>query len=95
MREPPARGERREIAGIPGWGIGSSRVPDPGLSPSENAQRYFKEYKRARDASRRVPELVAVADRELSYLADMDTLVRIADEPSRIRSLREERRHAL
>jgi predicted ribosome quality control (RQC) complex YloA/Tae2 family protein len=67
---------------------------DPRETPSQNAQRYFKEYKRARDASRRVPELVAVAERELGYLAEMDTLVRIADEPSRIRALREELRVA-
>jgi predicted ribosome quality control (RQC) complex YloA/Tae2 family protein len=67
---------------------------DPRETPSQNAQRYFKEYKRARDASRRVPELVAVAERELGYLAEMDTLVRIADDPSRIRALREELRVA-
>jgi len=41
-----------------------------------------------------VPELVAVAERELAYLAEMDTLVRIADEPSRVRALREELRVA-
>jgi predicted ribosome quality control (RQC) complex YloA/Tae2 family protein len=65
---------------------------DPRESPSENAQRYFKEYKRARDASRRVPPLVERADQEIRYLDEMDTMVRIADEPSRIRALREELR---
>ena len=65
---------------------------DPRESPSENAQRYFKEYKRARDASRRVPELIAKADQEITHLDEMDTLVRIADEPSRIRALRDELR---
>ncbi|MCC7369222.1 MAG: NFACT family protein [Chloroflexi bacterium] len=67
---------------------------EPRESASENAQRYFRDYKRARDASRRVPLLVAQADRELSHLAEMDTLVRIADDPSRIRALREELRVA-
>lgn len=67
---------------------------DPRESASENAQRYFAQYKRARDASRRVPELIGLAERELSYLAEMDTLVRIADEPSRVRALREELRVA-
>ena len=67
---------------------------DPRESPSENAQRYFKEYKRARDASRRVPELIGKADQEITHLDEMDTLVRIADEPSRIRALREELRTA-
>jgi predicted ribosome quality control (RQC) complex YloA/Tae2 family protein len=41
-----------------------------------------------------VPELVALADRELAYLDDMDTLVRIADDPSRLRGLRDELRLA-
>jgi predicted ribosome quality control (RQC) complex YloA/Tae2 family protein len=67
---------------------------DPRETPSENAQHYFAQYKRARDASRRVPDLIAVAERELSYLAEMDTLVRIADDPSRVRALREELRVA-
>jgi predicted ribosome quality control (RQC) complex YloA/Tae2 family protein len=67
---------------------------EPRESPSENAQRYFREYKRARDAGRRVPELIAIADREIAHLDDMDTLVRIADDPSRIRALRDELRVA-
>ncbi len=67
---------------------------DPRETPSENAQRYFKEYRRARDAGRRVPELVAVADREIAHLDEMDVLVRMADDPSRIRALREELRVA-
>ncbi|MGE3269680.1 MAG: NFACT family protein [Chloroflexota bacterium] len=67
---------------------------DPHETPSENAQRYFKDYRRARDASRRVPPLVAQADREIAHLDEMDTLVRMADDPSRIRALREELRVA-
>jgi predicted ribosome quality control (RQC) complex YloA/Tae2 family protein len=65
---------------------------DPRASPTENAQAYFREYRRARDASRRVPELLAQADREIAHLDEMDTLVRIADDPSRIRALRDELR---
>ena len=56
---------------------------EPRESASDDAQRYFKVYKRARDATRGT-ELVAVADRELAHLDEMDTLVRIADDPSRI-----------
>ena len=67
---------------------------DPRETPSENAQRYFKEYKRARDASRRVPELIGKAGQEIAHLDEMDTLVRIADDPGRIRSLAEELRTA-
>jgi predicted ribosome quality control (RQC) complex YloA/Tae2 family protein len=67
---------------------------DPHESASENAQRYFREYRRARDASRRVPLLVAQADRELAHLDEMDTLVRIAEDPMQIRALRDELRGA-
>jgi predicted ribosome quality control (RQC) complex YloA/Tae2 family protein len=67
---------------------------DPRETASQNAQRYFKEYKRARDAGRRVPELVAVADREIAHLDEMDVMVRMADDPPRIRALREELRVA-
>jgi len=67
---------------------------DPRLSAVENAQQYFREYKRARDAGRRVPALIAQADRELAHLDDMDTMVRIADDPGRLRALREELRQA-
>jgi predicted ribosome quality control (RQC) complex YloA/Tae2 family protein len=67
---------------------------DPRQTASENAQRYFRDYKRARDANRRVPLLVAQADRELAHLDEMDTLVRIADDPGRIRALRDELRGA-
>jgi predicted ribosome quality control (RQC) complex YloA/Tae2 family protein len=67
---------------------------DPRETASQNAQRYFKEYKRARDAGRRVPELLAVADREIAHLDEMDVMVRMADDPSRIRALREELRVA-
>lgn len=67
---------------------------DPRETASQNAQRYFKDYKRARDAGRRVPALVAVADREIAHLDEMDVMVRMADDPPRIRALREELRVA-
>jgi predicted ribosome quality control (RQC) complex YloA/Tae2 family protein len=50
---------------------------DPQLSPIENANRYFDQYKRARDARARVPERIAEAENELAYaeqiLNDLDT----------------------
>ncbi|MCC6177337.1 MAG: NFACT family protein [Chloroflexi bacterium] len=67
---------------------------DPLLTPADNAQQYFKEYRRARDASRRVPELLARADHELAHLDDMETLVRNADDPGRVRTLRSELRES-
>jgi predicted ribosome quality control (RQC) complex YloA/Tae2 family protein len=65
---------------------------DPKESPVENAQRYFRDYKRARDSARRVPELLQQATHELAYLDEMRTLAELAEDPGRIRALREELR---
>ena len=65
---------------------------DPTQSPIDNAQRYFREYRRARDAARRVPELLRQADLELRYLEEMQALVELADDPARIGALSEELR---
>ncbi len=49
---------------------------DPTLTPVENAQRYFKEYRRLKDAAERVPPLLEAATAELDYaeqlLNDLD-----------------------
>ncbi|MBI4674475.1 MAG: NFACT family protein [Chloroflexi bacterium] len=49
---------------------------DPQLSPLENANRYFDQYKRARDARARVPERIAEVENEIAYaeqiLNDLD-----------------------
>lgn len=63
---------------------------DPALTPLENAQRYFEEYTRARDAGRVVPELVEQTRLELRYLDEMDAQVRLADEPATLEQLRRE-----
>ncbi len=67
---------------------------DPRDSPLENAQRYFRDYKKARDASRRVPELLNRATLELAYLDDMRTFAETVDDPGRLRTLRAELRAA-
>ena len=50
---------------------------DANLSPIENANRYFDQYKRARDAQMRVPEHIAETANEIAYaeqiLNDLDT----------------------
>ena len=49
---------------------------DPQLSPLENANRYFDQYKRARDAQAQVPEHIAQVENEIAYaeqiLNDLD-----------------------
>lgn len=51
---------------------------DPGLSPSENAQRYFERYRKAQRATEGLPERVAQAETERNYLSQMAALVETA-----------------
>ncbi len=56
---------------------------DPQLSPQDNAQRYFKQYRRAKHAEAMLQELIARGERELIYLDS------VADELDRAVSERE------
>lgn len=56
---------------------------DPLLSPQDNAQRYFKQYRRAKNAEAMLHELIARGERELAYLDS------VADELDRAVSERE------
>ena len=51
---------------------------DAALSPSENAQRYFEQYRKAQRATEGVPECVAQAETERAYLGQMAALVETA-----------------
>jgi len=51
---------------------------DAALSPSENAQRYFEQYRKAQRATEGVPERVAQAETERAYLSQMAALVETA-----------------
>ena len=54
---------------------------DPQLSPQDNAQRYFKQYRRAKNAETMLHELIARGERELAYLDSVaDELERAASE---------------
>lgn len=63
---------------------------DPKLSPTENAQRYFREYTKARDAAREIPVLLDTVRLEREYLEQMLTLVELAEEEVDIRALSRE-----
>ncbi|MBE6935092.1 MAG: fibronectin/fibrinogen-binding protein [Ruminococcaceae bacterium] len=56
---------------------------DPQLSPQDNAQRYYKQYRRAKNAEAMLHELIARGERELIYLDS------VADELTRAVSERE------
>jgi predicted ribosome quality control (RQC) complex YloA/Tae2 family protein len=63
---------------------------DPRLSPIENAQAYFARYRKARETEERVPQLLDEARHAAEHLADLRTLVEVADEMDAIRALRRE-----
>lgn len=71
------------------WGERTIRL-DPTLDPVANAQRYFREYRKARDAVRQVPELLREVERDLAYLDELAVFVASAAEPGQLRALRAE-----
>ena len=63
---------------------GSVRIPlDPTLTPSQNAQRYYKKYRKADNAQKALTQQVSECEAELSYI---DT---VFDELSRAETLSE------
>lgn len=54
---------------------------DPSLTPSQNAQKYYKEYRKAKTAEEKLTEQIEIATRELEYLDSVfDTLTRAETE---------------
>jgi predicted ribosome quality control (RQC) complex YloA/Tae2 family protein len=63
---------------------------DPKLTPVENAQRYFRDYRRARDAARVVPGLIKRTEHELAYLAEVVNQLDLATDQTALEQLRRE-----
>ena len=63
---------------------------DGSLSASDNAQAYFARYRKAREAEERVPRLLEEGRQQALYLADLRTLVELADGMDSVRALRRE-----
>ena len=54
---------------------------DPALTPSQNAQKYYKEYRKAKTAEEKLTEQIALAQSELEYLETvLDALARAETE---------------
>ena len=71
-------------------GEGVLQIPlDSTLSASENAQSYFARYHKAKKAAAKIPNLLAVVDRDLSYLDQLQTDLDLADNAPQIEELRE------
>jgi predicted ribosome quality control (RQC) complex YloA/Tae2 family protein len=62
----------------------------PNLSPSQNAQAYFREYAAARDARKTVPPLLEEAAAEIDHMAEMAVHVTLAERDDEITVLRGE-----
>lgn len=63
---------------------------DPALSPSQNAQRYYNEYRKAATAEKMLTDLIAQAEQELVYLDSVfDEVTRTTGE-SELLEIREE-----
>jgi predicted ribosome quality control (RQC) complex YloA/Tae2 family protein len=65
---------------------------DAALTPLENAERYFRDYRKARDANRQLPRLLAETDLQLRQLDELRALTEVADNVPALRALRQELR---
>ncbi len=65
---------------------------DPALTPTQNAQKYYKEYRKAKTAEEKLTEQIEIARRDLEYLDSvLDALTRAATEQDLL-EIREELR---
>jgi predicted ribosome quality control (RQC) complex YloA/Tae2 family protein len=63
---------------------------DPRLTPSENVQRHFKRYQKARNSRQVVEGLLAEGRQELAYLDQVATAVALAPAPADLDEIAEE-----
>ncbi len=69
----------------------STRIPaDPALSPAANAQKYFKEYRKAKTAEKMLGELIEQSEQELAYLESVIDSVNRADGYTELAEIRNE-----
>lgn len=67
------------------------RIPaDPALSPGANAQKYFKEYRKAKTAEQMLSELIEKGEQELAYLETVVDAVNRADGYTELAEIRNE-----
>jgi predicted ribosome quality control (RQC) complex YloA/Tae2 family protein len=51
---------------------------DPTQTPVENAERYFKRYRKAREAGKKIPDLLASAKLDLAFIEELEMYVDLA-----------------
>ncbi len=71
-------------------GLETLHIPlDPTLTPSENAQSYFQRYHKKKRAAEKIPALLAQAEQDLSWLAQVESDLHLADNAAQIEELRQ------
>lgn len=68
-------------------------VANPALSPNENSQRYYKEYRKARTAEQMLTGLIAQGEEELAYLDTVADALSRADTAAQIAEIKAELSH--
>lgn len=63
---------------------------DPRLTPTANAQRYFKKYTKSKNARVELTRQIALGEEELVYLAGVETAMETAETPTDLTEIREE-----
>ncbi len=66
---------------------------NPALSPNENSQRYYKEYRKAKTAEQMLTTLIAQGEEELAYLDTVADALTRADTAAQIAEIRAELSH--
>ncbi len=62
---------------------------DPALTPSENAQAIFREYRKREAAAKQVPQRMAEVEAEIAYLEQLRTDAELADDRPALDQVRE------
>ncbi len=63
---------------------------DPRLSPTANAQRYYKKYNKSKTAKEELTRQIAIGEAELAYLETVETALVAAETPTDLLEIREE-----
>ncbi|MBQ3063634.1 MAG: NFACT family protein [Clostridia bacterium] len=63
---------------------------DPRLSPTANAQRYYKKYNKSKTAKAELARQIAIGEAELAYLDTVETALASAETPTDLLEIREE-----
>ena len=71
--------------------FGTAKVTlDPRLTPTANAQRYYKKYAKSKTAKTELTKQIGIGEAELAYLDAVETALSLAETPTDLSEIREE-----